>query len=402
MSDLSDDEWQSESTDPAVQLGEGFADRSQTEEDDWRLFHVVPRCHYCGFTIAEGDIAVVGGEEPTGRGEVTAPFPWESGRSWYEISLDARFDARHGREGFYDPQHDYDVRAGAAHEACFRHVDGVEGAVRSLEGMSTTLRGALEYSYDPSPSHDQRRFVRMQSRVAELVQAQFPHLLPEICLMVAAYLVPEYAISLFASAWLNARTPQKPGPGPGWCTVSCRGDIWGAYVAIDGILYLSDLSNTPSPTHPIQLHKATTDPELTITSWEDHQGVRELISSSMPLDALVKLSVCPKDFPAWVHQHVNYGRDGEPDTIYFSYDLPSNKDFFKTLNLRTRLTSHVRTKGLKLRWMGEPDDEDVLSDPNTISTPLTNADEKVVRGLKSMAVDLGIDPPTRPGLPSIA
>ncbi|KAK7923743.1 hypothetical protein PG985_007814 [Apiospora marii] len=102
-----------------------------------------------------------------------------------------------------------------------------------------------------------------------------------ICLVIASYLVPEYAVCLLDHQWRTHAAPYRH-----LVEVDLARDDWARFVTVEDTEYLAGLSNTPAPGYTTKnrngewdRHPTNKDPGPAATS-EDHLGVRLLLSSS--------------------------------------------------------------------------------------------------------------------------
>ncbi|KAK8087730.1 hypothetical protein PG997_002691 [Apiospora hydei] len=253
-----------------------------------KSFHVVQsHCAYCSFTLHEQDPAIVA---PYSDGRVSATFPWKAENRWYDSDLNAELHV--WKPDIYDS-------APAFHEPCFRFGTGKLGMRLSGRAQDIT-----RYGFPPLASHDRQRFVRLQGKVGLCVHAEFPALLPEICLVIAEYLVPEYAICTLDSL----RTSKEN------CNIQItpHEDIWARYVCFEETLYLADLSNTPGPEYPVKIYGG--DPDVSfLLILQDHLGVRGLVSYTMDPAHLQLLVANPMQGQFRVHVY-------EDGLLAFHYD----------------------------------------------------------------------------------
>ncbi|KAK8036422.1 hypothetical protein PG991_001559 [Apiospora marii] len=284
MDDSSDDNWEETWEGPPMDDDDG-----SWALDHWDLVngrdqppsrpcYCEPRCTYCSFPIEEGDMAVAAPAQFTDR--VSAPFAWaEAGVEWIDDSLGADFRWPVERKHVLSEIPGW-------HEPCFRFGTDRLGMRRGRE-----IHDASRYGHAPDASHDRQRFVRLQGELAPLVRAQFPALPFEICLIIAGYLVPEYAICLLDNLWGMHATRYLP------IQVSLESDIWARFVTVENTKYIAGLANAPASGHSTKIYKGRPNdgsaaPAMVMTL-EDHLGVRVLLSSSSTRSNLRRWQLSP-------------------------------------------------------------------------------------------------------------
>ena len=139
------------------------------------------------------------------------------------------------------------------HVACFEFATAKFVATAQDHADSLRLFRATERVFKPSAAYNRRRCTWMRDKLASCLQLRFPAIPLELWLMVAGYLVPEYAIACLASA-----VPRRGGDGRDRrrSLLDRNRDIWARYVHLDGVRYVASLSNSPQHGHTTRLHTA--------------------------------------------------------------------------------------------------------------------------------------------------
>ncbi|KAK8140011.1 hypothetical protein PG984_000077 [Apiospora sp. TS-2023a] len=217
---------------------------------------------------------------------VSAPFAWATaGVQWIDETLGAFFC--YPKRGYHQEE------IPGWHEPCFRF-----GSDRLGMRDGETMHEAFHFGHPPEASHDRRRFVRLQGELAPMVHAQYPTLPLEICLDIAGYLVPEYAICLMDMQW-RRHSARVAIP------ISLERDIWARFVSLEGTRYLAGVSNAPAPGLSTRIHHGrpkdgSTEPAMAFTL-EDHLGVRALLSTASTPSNQRRLDLSPVEGQVVVH-----------------------------------------------------------------------------------------------------
>ncbi|KAK7968803.1 hypothetical protein PG988_007876 [Apiospora saccharicola] len=210
---------------------------------------------------------------------VSAPFAWAAaGVKWTDEALGAVF--RCPQRGSSQEE------IPGWHEPCFRF-----GSDRLGMRDGWAIHEASHFGHPPEASHNRRRFVRLQGELAPMVHAQHPALPLEICLDIAGYLVPEYAVCLLDSQW-RMHSSRLWAP-----RVNLERDIWACFVTFEGTRYLADVSNAPAPGLSTKIHHGrpndgSTEPPMAFML-EDHLGVRALLSTASTPSNQRRLDLSP-------------------------------------------------------------------------------------------------------------
>ncbi|KAK6866062.1 hypothetical protein PG995_002590 [Apiospora arundinis] len=235
------------------------------DDDEYRYTNedcVALLCLYCRLPFQRGDWVVASSYVGPALNQ---PFRWYPYMRFYEEEFDSLLSPCmcDGEDN------DNDHQLSSCHVTCHQFAAVNCPALH----MTPELNRAVVHSADPPPSHDAQRFAWLRDSAAHCIHAQFSTLPLEICLEIAGYLVPEYAVLLQASYWQNASSCT--------CTVTTTSDIWARYISIDGTRYVAGLSNAPGEVYTAKIHIANSLPAFPMISLEDHLGVMELISVPM-------------------------------------------------------------------------------------------------------------------------
>ncbi|KAK8019359.1 hypothetical protein PG990_004497 [Apiospora arundinis] len=235
------------------------------DDDEYRYTNedcVALLCLYCRLPFQRGDWVVASSYVGPALNQ---PFRWYPYMRFYEEEFDSLLSPCmcDGEDN------DNDHQLSCCHVTCHQFAAVNCPALH----MTPELNRAVVHSADPPPSHDAQRFAWLRDSAAHCIHAQFSTLPLEICLEIAGYLVPEYAVLLQASYWQNASSYT--------CTVTTTSDIWARYISIDGTRYVAGLSNAPGEVYTAKVHIANSLPAFPMISLEDHLGVMELISVPM-------------------------------------------------------------------------------------------------------------------------
>lgn len=129
---------------------------------------------------------------------------------------------------------------------------------------------ATEYSFEPDVSEEERRRVWALSLLADRMSNMHLRLPMELRLLVAQNLVRECAIAASQQAW-DARWSRD-------CDVDISLEIWADCVYIEGLQYISYVSNQASQTSTARRIRSAESPPATVLHvLEDHLGIRELV-----------------------------------------------------------------------------------------------------------------------------
>ncbi|KAK8872815.1 ATP-dependent DNA helicase PIF1 [Apiospora arundinis] len=188
------------------------------DDDEYRYTNedcVALLCLYCRLPFQRGDWVIA--RSYVGPA-LTQPFRWYPYMRFYEEEFDSLLSPCmcDGEDN------DNDHQLSSCHVTCHQFAAVNCPALH----MTPELNRAVVHSADPPPSHDAQRFAWLRDSAAHCIHAQFSTLPLEICLEIAGYLVPEYAVLLQASYWQNASSCT--------CTVTTTSDIWARYISIDG------------------------------------------------------------------------------------------------------------------------------------------------------------------------
>ncbi|KAK8054954.1 hypothetical protein PG993_000181 [Apiospora rasikravindrae] len=235
---------------------EGFEQAASWEELYDERRYIKARCTYCCFAIQEEESVVV---QAWYEGRMSAPFPWKAENEWFDRTLHIFFCV--------PPIDDQEREAPAWHESCFRF-----GKDKLGMRMGGRIHGMSRYQFQPPPEYDRRRFVRLQGEVGQCVRAKFPALPMDVCLVVAEYLVREYATWLVDSFWADEEMEEMDP----FCEVDLQRDVWGRYVYFEETPYLAGLSNEPGPDYPTHILRAAPSNGTIVHTVADHQDIRFL------------------------------------------------------------------------------------------------------------------------------
>ncbi|KAF5562006.1 hypothetical protein FPHYL_5875 [Fusarium phyllophilum] len=204
------------------------------------------RCGWCRFTIKPGELITArasGGTESVAFGSCD---------SFNDEKLHATFR-----------------RCTSDHESCATigyHVECSE--IASSFGLDKrAFVQVARYSYEPSVQEDERRREWILNHLHQIMSEKFPHLPPEILLMVNKHLILHYAIASLSHV---SRSRQ--------CTIEPLKDVWATHLDLDGIQYIASLSNTPKPGSRLLWREVEGQEENHLFISEDHLGIRQIVN----------------------------------------------------------------------------------------------------------------------------
>lgn len=129
---------------------------------------------------------------------------------------------------------------------------------------------ATEYSFEPDASEDERRRAWTLALLTDRVSKMRLRLPMELRLLVAQNLVRECALVASQQAWQD-RCSQD-------CDVNISLEIWADYIYIEGLRYISYVSNQAIQTFTARrIWSAESLPAVVLHVLEDHLGIRELV-----------------------------------------------------------------------------------------------------------------------------
>ncbi|KAI1762792.1 hypothetical protein GGR53DRAFT_398989 [Hypoxylon sp. FL1150] len=157
-----------------------------------------------------------------------------------------------------------------SHVAIVCHPDCVKLAIQKRYQLSL----ATAYAYEPSVEERKRRVAWLRSNLASdlTLSRKLPR---EIQQMIAQHLLREYAVLKAMSCLLSLRRPTN-------ICVDVSAEVWASYTEYEGIEYISDLANRPSPSEDYKVIFVP-DPVQRVDCiyvCEDHLGVRQICFSS--------------------------------------------------------------------------------------------------------------------------
>lgn len=179
-------------------------------------------------------------------------------------------------DGIYHPDEELECHLRACSAFC-RHSDGqVPGfhaeCMAVASPPSRAFLAATEYSFEPAPSDDTRRYDRTRRLLAIKCYDTYGKLPLELWWMVAAELVHE-CIMYTTHKVFESRSSSN-------CEVDISLGVWARYIHIDGVRYIADLSNEADPSKRTMLLNACEASEVDVLySLEDHLGIRQLVFS---------------------------------------------------------------------------------------------------------------------------
>ncbi|KAF5602630.1 uncharacterized protein FSUBG_7681 [Fusarium subglutinans] len=205
------------------------------------------RCGWCRFSIKPGDLITA---RASGGTETVA---FESCDSFNDEKLHATFR-----------------RCISDHESCATigyHV-GCSEIASSFGLDKRAFVQVARYSYEPSVREDERRREWILNNLHRIMSQKFTNLPPEILLMMNKHLVLHYAIASLSHV---SRSIQY--------TVEPLKDVWATHVNLDGIEYISSLSNTPKPGSRLLWREFKGQEENFLFISEDHLGIRQVVNN---------------------------------------------------------------------------------------------------------------------------
>ncbi|KAH7169755.1 uncharacterized protein B0J16DRAFT_276889 [Fusarium flagelliforme] len=220
------------------------------------------RCRLCQFGLEEGDLVVARIEYE----RFSAEFPLRMNETIHDDHewINLHTCARHCILG--------DRRVPFFHGNClwFR-----------LFEISESFLAAGEYTFEPSPCEEPRRFGRIRNLLAPKLNEVLPvRLPPEVLTTIAGLLVHECAMITAEEQSLENTVSEI------LVDLSC--DVYANYHAVDGVRYVKSLRNSRSETGEEDYHLLDVGENRSVRKiWiaEDHRGIRfaKFSSSDAPL-----------------------------------------------------------------------------------------------------------------------
>ncbi|KPM37392.1 hypothetical protein AK830_g9177 [Neonectria ditissima] len=155
----------------------------------------------------------------TSDGRESAPFTFSSGDKVFDDKLQLRF--RFCTKYCWH----FDEEAFGCHAECLAFASRLQTPV-------VDLFPATEYSYEPAVSDEDRRRKHIRHVVSQSLYQVYGKLPLELWLMVAAHLVPVYAVTSLFTA-----------PQSSICKIDASRDVWATYLDVDGVEYVKTISN---------------------------------------------------------------------------------------------------------------------------------------------------------------
>ncbi|KAI1207666.1 uncharacterized protein F4807DRAFT_434099 [Annulohypoxylon truncatum] len=150
---------------------------------------------------------------------------------------------------------------------CHPECVGIAGQERYKIALATS------YAYEPPMGEIKRRVAWLNSDLSSRL-VLFKPLPPELHEEIAKLLLREYAVANAARYW----TP-LPRQSADIC-VDVSAEVWVRFTEFEGIKYISDLANSPSPGYEVMFVPDLTRRVDCMYVSEDHLGVRQICFSS--------------------------------------------------------------------------------------------------------------------------
>ncbi|RSL92063.1 hypothetical protein CEP52_014044 [Fusarium oligoseptatum] len=216
------------------------------------MLHCVSvRCRICRFLFQPGDKVIADLD-----GRLFGEFPFGSGHTDKDLGVLLRPCKP---SCSWCGQHD-SGRVLGYHAGCL--------ALCSLP--SGAFLHATEYSFEPDASEEERRHRWTIALLADRMSKMHLPVPTELRFLIAQHLVPECATAAAQQAWHDRCSRDSD--------VDLSLDIWAEYAYIDGIRYISYISNQAVETCTArQIQVAGGRPATALYVLEDHLGIRELV-----------------------------------------------------------------------------------------------------------------------------
>lgn len=238
----------------------------ESSDDEVLYYCVPPRCRLCRFPFAQGATIIAGKwvvDEPERPmlieggmdGRLSSWFPYDS-VSHHDECLRSSFRA------CSNLCHHYYGKAPGYHVECLRFASP----------PSCAFLRATEYTFEPMPFEDRRRFSRIQSLLGNRLERECARLPIEVRFMVAGELVRECAISTVQELWHACYNSDGD--------IDISQGVWARYIHIDGVRYVASLSNMDGPGCAKLLDINIAAKIEVFYVLEDHLGIRQLVFAS--------------------------------------------------------------------------------------------------------------------------
>ncbi|KAI1496791.1 hypothetical protein F5X99DRAFT_51199 [Biscogniauxia marginata] len=230
---------------------------------------VAPRCRLCLFSISKNESIIA----VTEAGSKTAEFPYPNSNNFTDSGLRLKLAPCRAL-----CSHPNGLVIGY-HSKCFSFAS--RSKYLSLASSFKPFLRATEYSFEPPESEQSRRRTRIQMIMDAKLDAIYMKFPTEICSIINEHLdqsyedrVRHWAITTTAITLERALS----GRFGYHALVNTNSSIWAQYVYLDGIQYISALSNIPEgDTNACVLDIGKAQLIDTLYVLEDHLGVRQII-----------------------------------------------------------------------------------------------------------------------------
>jgi len=229
--------------------------------------HRVKRLTRCMQLQALDDSSVTLQPQALDESQVTRPFVYDDLGDMLPMHRDEQLRAELIACLALDCNHSPSVfsKAIAYHAECFAFASSP---------LSAPFLDATRYTFHPMPWEHRRRHERTRQLLGARLGTMYPTLPAELCLVVAAHLVPSCAVSATEAVCL---APDRQAAD---CCVSTSEPVWASYVSLHGIRYVASLSNQPGPGFRKVFDVATMPRAAAVYLLEDHLGVRQVVFSA--------------------------------------------------------------------------------------------------------------------------
>lgn len=131
---------------------------------------------------------------------------------------------------------------------------------------SPSLGRATEFSFEPTLSNERKRRLAIRGQLVEGLRYAYHMFSDDILNMIAGFLECEFAATTAAHLWLRR--------GSADCAVDTSRSIWAGYVNVDGVRYLTSLSNKEG--HRLECILGAHQRFNAVYVLEDHVGIRRI------------------------------------------------------------------------------------------------------------------------------
>ncbi|RGP62448.1 hypothetical protein FLONG3_10220 [Fusarium longipes] len=204
------------------------------------------RCGWCRFMIKPGEVITA----RSSGGTESAAF-----------TFDGPFDDTELLATFKRCESDHDACATIGYHVTCSNI------ASNLGLQKNDFLDVARYSYEPSSKEDERRYERILNHLNQVMRKEFTNLPTEILFMVNKHLVLHYAIASLS----GLRRPKR------W-RVAPHKDVWATHFSLNGIDYISSLSNTPRLGSQLLWKASDSREEQYLYISEDYLGIRHIVN----------------------------------------------------------------------------------------------------------------------------